>query len=167
MHATIAGVLLAFAIPFHRLDELNPSFKLQHLLHYPVAFIILPIFALANTAIIFPAEPVQGLLTNNSIGIMLGLVVGKFIGITFICWLAVKSKIGTLSPDITWRLLIGMALLAGIGFTMSIFITNLAFSDPAIVTNSKMSILAASFIAAISGLLMLLWKPGSTVVKHI
>jgi Na+:H+ antiporter, NhaA family len=167
VHATISGVLLAFAIPFHKLDELNPSFKLQHMLHYPVAFVILPVFALVNTAIIFPAEPLEGLSTNNSLGIMLGLVVGKFIGITFICWLAVKSRIASLSPDIGWRLLMGMALLAGIGFTMSIFITNLAFSDPVTVTNSKMSILAASLIAAISGLIMLLWKEKVPAVKHI
>jgi Na+:H+ antiporter, NhaA family len=155
VHATIAGVLLAFAIPFHKEDDKNPSYKLQHILHSPVAFIIMPIFALANTAIMFPTDIVAGLTSKNSIGIMAGLFIGKFLGIFLFSIFAVKSKLASISEDLNWRHIAGVAFLGGIGFTMSIFITNLAFSDTAIITNSKMSILAASLIASVSGLLML------------
>ena len=155
VHATISGVLLAFAIPFHKDDAKNPSFKLQHFLHKPVAFLILPLFALANTAIAIPANALAGLTSHNSLGIMLGLVVGKVVGIMSTCFLSVKTGLTKLSNDISWGQLLGVAFLAGIGFTMSIFITNLAFSDSAIITASKLSILLASFIAALIGLLTL------------
>lgn len=155
VHATIAGVLLAFAIPFHKVDELNPSYKLQHFLHYPVAYIILPIFALANTAILLPADMISGLITNNSIGIMAGLLVGKLVGILLISWLAVKSGIAKLPDQVNWRMLSGLAVLAGIGFTMSIFITNLAFTDPQYITDSKISILLSSVLAALIGIFLL------------
>lgn len=156
IHATIAGVLLAFAIPFHTEDDKNPSYKLQHALHIPVAFIILPIFALINTAIIIPSNAMQGLASRNSVGIIAGLLLGKFVGIMLIAWLAIKLKIAQLSPEITWRLLAGIAILAGIGFTMSIFITNLAFNDADMINSSKLAILVASFSAAIVGLILLL-----------
>lgn len=155
VHATIAGVLLAFAIPFHKEDNKNHSYKLQHFLHRPVAFIILPIFALANTAIVFPDEIGSSLLSNNSLGIFLGLVAGKFLGIFLFSFLAVKNKIAIMPADVNWRQIMGVAFLGGIGFTMSIFIVNLAFSDVVTVTNSKISILAASLIASVAGLLFL------------
>jgi Na+:H+ antiporter, NhaA family len=155
VHATIAGVLLAFAIPFHREDDKNPSYHLQHFLHYPVAFIILPIFALANTAIIFPDKILQSFTRLNSIGIITGLVVGKFLGIFLFSFLAVKVKMASLSPDMNWRQIASVACLGGIGFTMSIFITNLAFNDPAIVNDSKISILLASLLASLIGLSIL------------
>jgi NhaA family Na+:H+ antiporter len=155
VHASISGVLLAFAIPFHKVDAKNISFKLQHALHYPVAFIILPVFALANTAIIFPDNIVAGLTSKNSIGIILGLVVGKFLGVFALSLLAVKTKLAALSPDITWRHLFGISLLSGIGFTMSMFITNLAFSDAELITASKISIIFSSLVAAIMGLAIL------------
>ena len=155
VHATIAGVLLAFAIPFHKVDEKNRSYKLQHSLHYPVAFFILPIFALANTAIVFPKDIMSNILTSNSIGIICGLIVGKFVGIFLTSFLAVKTGIASLSPDLNWRHVIGISLLGGIGFTMSIFIANLAFNDAEIITASKLSILLASFFAAIVGLIIL------------
>jgi NhaA family Na+:H+ antiporter len=151
VHATIAGVLLAFAIPFHREDDKNPSYHLQHFLHKPVAFGILPIFALANTAIIIPKDVLQSFTSNNSIGIMAGLLLGKFIGIFLFSFLSVKVKLADLSPDIKWRQLVGIAFLGGIGFTMSIFITNLAFNDPAIINDSKISILVASLLASVIG----------------
>lgn len=158
VHATIAGVLLAFAIPFHKEDEKNPSYKLQHALHSPVAFIILPLFALANTAIVFPKDIVGAFLTANSIGIMLGLVLGKFAGIFLLAFLSVKTGIAKLSEELNWRYIAGISFLGGIGFTMSIFITNLAFDDPATVTGGKMSILAASFVSALIGLVILKWQ---------
>jgi len=152
VHATIAGVLLAFAIPSHREDEKNISLKLQHSLHYPVAFLILPIFALANTAIQIPSNLSELFITRNSLGIMLGLVAGKFAGILLATFLAVKFKVGVLSPEVSWRHIAGISLLGGIGFTMSIFITNLAFTNSETIIASKISILLASLIAAILGL---------------
>ncbi|MGB8190502.1 MAG: Na+/H+ antiporter NhaA [Chitinophagaceae bacterium] len=155
VHASIAGVLLAFAIPFHKDDDKNISYKLQHFLHKPVAFIILPIFALANTAIIFPANLLDTFTTRNSIGIIAGLIAGKFAGIFLTCFLAVKLKIAALSNGLHWKHIFGVSLLGGIGFTMSIFIANLAFTDPQLVTAFKMSILAGSVCAALAGLLVL------------
>jgi NhaA family Na+:H+ antiporter len=152
VHASIAGVLLAFAIPFHKVDEKNPSYHLQHQLHFPVAYGILPIFALANTAIVFPENLQEAFVTKNSLGIMFGLVLGKFAGIFLFTWLAVRMKLGKLPGDLRWSHIASVGLLGGIGFTMSIFITNLAFSDAEVITASKMSILAASLIAALAGL---------------
>ena len=155
VHSTVAGVLLAFAVPFNMEDRRNPSFKLQQSLHYPVAFVILPIFVLANTAIVLPAGILSTIQSYNSIGIFLGLLVGKFIGIFMVSWLAVRLRIATLSSDLHWRHIAGVAILGGIGFTMSIFITNLAFGDRRIIIASKISILFASIIAALLGLFIL------------
>ncbi|HYE55215.1 MAG TPA: Na+/H+ antiporter NhaA, partial [Chitinophagaceae bacterium] len=155
VHATIAGVLLAFAIPFHGENKKNMSYKLQHFLHKPVAFIILPIFALANTAIILPNDIVAGLLTMNSLGIICGLVIGKLVGIWLASFIAVKSRLAALPSGVNWKQIMGLSLLGGIGFTMSIFITNLAFSDEDLITSSKLSILLASVVAAIAGLVVL------------
>jgi NhaA family Na+:H+ antiporter len=155
VHATIAGVLLAFAIPFHKEDDNNPSYKLQHFLHYPVAFIVLPIFALANTAIVFPKDFLSSLISKNSLGIIVGLMLGKFIGIFVTSYLAVRLKLASLSADITWKHILGISLLGGIGFTMSIFITNLAFNDSTIINASKISVLLASLSSATVGLLIL------------
>lgn len=155
VHATIAGVLLAFAIPFHKDDDKNPSYKLQHFLHYPVAFIILPIFALANTAILFPKDILESFTSRNSLGIILGLIAGKFLGIFLTSYLAVKFKLASLSTDMSWNHLLGISLLGGIGFTMSIFIANLAFTDADVITASKMSILLASLCSALIGLFIM------------
>ncbi|MEP7277120.1 MAG: Na+/H+ antiporter NhaA [Bacteroidota bacterium] len=161
VHATIAGVLLAFAIPFQKEKEGGLSAKLQHSLHKPVAFIILPLFALANTAIVFPAHILTSFTTPNSIGIMAGLLLGKFAGIFFISWLAVKTKLAKLADNLHWTHLLGASLLGGIGFTMSIFITQLAFTDPVVITASKISILVASVTAAVLGLFVLKAAPAS------
>ena len=155
VHATIAGVLLAFAIPFYKGDDKNLSFKLQRFLHYPVAFFILPIFALANTAIVFPKDIIGSLITSNSLGIICGLIIGKFVGIFLTSFVAVKTGIASLSAELNWRHIIGVSLLGGIGFTMSMFITNLAFYDAEVIIASKMSVLFASFFAAFMGLIVL------------
>lgn len=154
VHATIAGVLLAFAIPFSARedDEESPSHKLEHFLHKPVAFLIMPIFALANTGIVIGSDWMAGLATVNSIGIIAGLTVGKPIGIFVVSFAAVSLGLSRLPLDLTWKHIFGAGLLGGIGFTMSIFIANLAFeSQPAIVNAAKMSILAASIVAAAAG----------------
>lgn len=165
VHATIAGVLLAFVIPFNNDGDKNVSYHLQHFLHKPVAFIIVPIFALVNTAILLPSNVAQSLSTSNSLGIIAGLAIGKLIGIFSVPYLLVKMGIAKLQQGLTWRNLIGIALLGGIGFTMSMFITNLAFTDPELINNSKLSILVASAIAAISGLTIFLTNKSSQRYK--
>ncbi len=158
VHATVAGVMLAFAIPFSAKtdDEASPSHRLEHFLHKPVAFIILPIFALANTAIFIGADWMQELSSSNSLGITAGLIVGKPLGVTLLCWAAVASGICRLPPDLSWRHIVGAGILGGIGFTMSIFIANLAFAGDAENANaSKMAILLASLAAGIIGFLWL------------
>ncbi len=167
VHATIAGVLLAFAIPFSAKqdDEESPSHRLEHLLHKPVAFIILPIFALANTAIVIGAGWTQDLATANSLGIIGGLVLGKPLGITILSFVAVYFGISRLPLDLNWKHVFGAGLLGGIGFTMSIFITNLAFVGGAeVINDSKMAILAASLIAGTIGFawLKIFGKPKDT-----
>jgi NhaA family Na+:H+ antiporter len=154
VHATIAGVLLAFAIPYSAKedDAASPSHRLEHVLHNPVAFLILPVFALANTGIVIGADWAAGLLSANSLGIFLGLTVGKPIGIVLFTYTAVTLGLCRLPLDLAWRHIVGAGLLGGIGFTMSIFITNLAFPGHAdIIDGSKMAILAASLVAGIVG----------------
>jgi len=155
VHATITGVLLAFAIPFGNGDEKSSSFVLQHFLHIPVAFIILPLFALANTAIILKSDWQFMLSHHYTIGIALGLLVGKPIGIWLFSYLSVKFKISELPTDLNWKSILGVSFLGGIGFTMSIFITLLAFSDGEHIDNSKIMILISSLIAGIIGLIFL------------
>jgi NhaA family Na+:H+ antiporter len=158
VHATIAGVLLAFTIPFSARedDENSPSDKLEHFLHKPVAFVILPIFALANTGIVIGADAFQSLTTANSSGIMAGLFFGKPIGITLLSFIVVSLGICRLPLDLNWKHVFGAGVLGGIGFTMSIFITNLAFVGEANIINaSKMAILLASLIAGTIGFLWL------------
>ncbi|UZN52053.1 Na+/H+ antiporter NhaA [Cupriavidus cauae] len=158
VHATIAGVLLAFAIPFsaRQDDAASPSHRLEHVLHRPVAFVILPIFALANTGIVIGSDWAQELASSNSLGILAGLVVGKPLGITIVSFLAVAIGICKLPLDLRWRHVFGAGLLGGIGFTMSIFITNLAFTgEPGVINASKMAILLASLSAGVLGFVWL------------
>lgn len=155
VHATITGVLLAFAIPFGNGNEKSSSYILQHILHKPVAFIILPIFALANTIIIFSGDLSQTLTENYSLGIALGLVVGKPVGIFLLTFLAVSVGLCKLPKGLNWKSIFGIGLLGGIGFTMSIFITLLAFESDTIINNSKLVILISSLIAGLLGFLIL------------
>lgn len=155
IHATIAGVLLAFAVPFGNGDEQSPSFILQHAIHRPVALLVLPLFALANTVIMIEPGWYSNLATSASIGIFAGLVLGKPLGIYLICFLAVRLRISTLPENLQWKHIIGAGLLAGIGFTMSIFITLLAFEDLALVNQSKIAVMLSSLVAGIMGLVWL------------
>jgi NhaA family Na+:H+ antiporter len=155
VHATITGVLLAFAIPFGNGDEKSTSYILQHFLHKPVAFIILPIFALANTAIVFSGDIVQILTENYSLGIAIGLVVGKPLGIFLLAFLAVTLGVCKLPADLNWKSIFGVGLLGGIGFTMSIFIALLAFDNETIINNSKLVILISSLVSGLLGFTIL------------
>jgi NhaA family Na+:H+ antiporter len=156
VHATVAGILLAFAIPYSAAseDQGSPSHRLEHLLHKPVAFFVLPIFALANTAIPIGANWMQDLASSNSLGIVMGLLVGKPLGVTLLCFIAVAAGLCRLPGTMKWRHVFGAGILGGIGFTMSIFITNLAFPGDALTINSsKMAIIVASLMAGTCGLL--------------
>lgn len=155
VHATVTGVLLAFAIPFGNGDDKSSSYILQHFLHKPVAFIVLPLFALANTAIMVNTDLREIIYQKFSLGISLGLILGKPIGIFLFSFLAVKSRICKLPTDLNWKSIIGVGFLGGIGFTMSIFITLLAFDDFELQNQSKITILIASVIAAIIGFISL------------
>lgn len=155
IHATIAGVLLAFAIPFARGDEDSPSYTLQHFLHRPVAFIIMPLFALANTGIALTGNWIEGLLISNSLGIFAGLFFGKPLGIALFSLLAVNLGLSQLPSDVFWKHIIGAGFVAGMGFTMSIFIALLAFDNPEIVQSSKISVLLSSLLAGTVGFLIL------------
>lgn len=151
VHATITGVLLAFAIPFGNGDNKSTSYILQDFLHKPVAFFILPLFALANTAIIFNTNISEIFNHNYSIGIATGLIIGKPLGIFIAVFIAIKLKLCKFPDGLNFNNIIGLGFLAGIGFTMSIFITLLAFDDISIINNAKTIILFSSLIAGIIG----------------
>jgi len=199
VHATIAGVLVAFTIPaVTKIDEViyssnlkkltyefeqeipsnstlttpqqhqtiqhvknlsmaaeTPLQKIEHALHPWVAFGIMPLFALANSGIVIGADFLSSIINPVSIGVTAGLVVGKFAGILFFTWLMVRTGIGALPEGANWRHIFGVALLGGIGFTMSLFISGLAFKDPEFVDQAKYGILIASVLAGIMGSLVL------------
>lgn len=155
VHATITGVLLAFTIPFGKGDEKSSSFILQHLLHKPVAFVVLPVFALANTAIVLNSDIGQILSQNYSLGIAAGLIAGKPLGIFLFTFLAVAIGLCKLPEDLSWKTILGAGFLGGIGFTMSIFITLLAFDNETIINNAKFVILVSSLLAGLIGFLSL------------
>lgn len=155
IHATITGVLLAFAIPFGDGGEKSPSFVLQHFLHRPVAFFILPLFAAANTCISLGGSWQNTFEQTNSLGIFLGLVAGKPLGIWLFSFVGTGLGLCTLPLDLKWKNIIGTGFLGGIGFTMSIFITILAYDHADIVNDSKIAILLASFVAGIIGFFFL------------
>ena len=155
IHATITGVLLAFAIPFGRGDKQSPSYILQEFLHIPVAYVILPLFALANTCISVDGDALSGLGSFISLGIVAGLLFGKPAGILLFSYLTTVFRISSLPSDLKWTHVLGAGMLAGIGFTMSIFITLLAFDDPLMIGNSKLSVMAGSLLAGIAGFVWL------------
>jgi NhaA family Na+:H+ antiporter len=152
IHATVAGVLFAFTIPVKKLAELEISF------HTPVYFIIMPLFALANTAIVFPEEGLAALNNSFSWGIMAGLFFGKPLGICLACYWMIKRKWANLPSQTNWHQLIGAGILAGIGFTMSIFISMLAFSDHIVQDIAKIAVLVSSVFSMIVGYLWLAAK---------
>ena len=208
VHATIAGVLAAFAIPartkideekfiqvledqlreFHAIppndvtllepaqykviEKINrltkaagtPLQKLEYKLHSWVSYLVMPLFAFSNSGITLHSGFLNDVFSSSiTLGIIMGLVVGKFVGVLMFCWVAVKTKITTLPHGVTWKQIIGVALLAGIGFTMSLFITTLAFKDVQLVTDAKLGIFIASIISGVAGYFVL--KKASTTPK--
>lgn len=150
IHATIAGVLLAMTIPLDEVDDL------EHALYKPVNYLIMPIFALANTAIILSGDIGSMLTVPLSYGIMSGLFLGKPLGIVGLSWIVVKLGWAKLPEGLRWRHIFGLGFTAGIGFTMSIFITNLSFEDQAMLNTAKVAIMVGTVVSGIVGLLWLI-----------
>jgi NhaA family Na+:H+ antiporter len=151
VHATLSGVILAFALPFKSGKPHTLSYRVEHKIQWPVTYLILPLFALANTAIAIPSDTSAIATHPASLGIFFGLVLGKPLGIVFASLIAVKLGIASLSQSVNLRKLIGAGILGGIGFTMAIFVDNLAFTDPSLIDLGKVSILIASTTCAIVG----------------
>ncbi|MEO0393122.1 MAG: Na+/H+ antiporter NhaA [Pseudomonadota bacterium] len=162
VHATLAGVALAFCIPLRGQDDSfstakhsSPLEHLEHSLHGFVAFVVLPIFALANAGVSLAGLSLADLLAPIPLGIMLGLFVGKQIGVAGFGFIAIKLKICELPEGSSWMQFYGTCLLAGIGFTMSLFIGNLAFSDPAFATDVRLGVLSGSLLSGLLGYALL------------
>ncbi|ATP58213.1 Na+/H+ antiporter NhaA [Pedobacter ginsengisoli] len=199
VHATIAGVLVAFTIPaVTKIDEQiysdnlrklsydfeedipekgalitdkqnktiqkvrilsmaaeTPLQTIEHSLHPWVAFGIMPLFALSNAGIVIGSDFFSTIINPVSIGVTGGLLIGKFVGILLFCWIMITLKLAKLPEQATWKHIIGVALLAGIGFTMSLFISGLAFKNPTFIDQAKYGILLASVIAGILGTIVL------------
>lgn len=164
IHATIAGVLLALTIPIrtraatgHQVakGERNLLTDMEHAVHPWVAYLILPLFALANAGVSLRGDISHALAHPVTLGIGLGLVAGKPLGVTLACWLAVQTGLASLPSGVGWSQLGGAGFLADIGFTMSLFIGGLAFPDPRLLDISKVGILAASLVAGVFGSIFL------------
>jgi len=159
IHATLAGVILAFALPFKSGSPATLSYRIEHKIQWPVTYIILPLFALSNTAIAINSEMTGALFSPESLGIFFGLLIGKPIGIFFFSLLAIRLGIASLSSSINKTMIFGAGILGGIGFTMAMFVDNLAFTDTQQIDLGKISILLASTTAAVLGFLLLQFAP--------
>ena len=161
VHATLAGVLLAFTIPLKAVDRRgrSPLKALQHNLHSSVHYVILPIFAFANAGLELNAEQIRSLFTPIPLGIVTGLFLGKQIGVFSFCWLAVKSGLAKLPTGANWIQMYGLSILCGIGFTMSLFISSLAFEDvnTSYLISDRIGVLTGSILSAIFGFATLYW----------
>jgi len=155
IHATIAGVITALAIPAVNKGKNSSLIQLEHFLTRPVNFIIMPVFAIANTNITFEGSMVGGLISNLGLGIVAGLLIGKPVGILLMSWLSVKLKVAKLPAHIYWPHIIGAGLLGGIGFTMSIFMAMLSFDSDMLQAEAKFAILITSVLAGTAGYIFL------------
>ena len=160
VHATLAGVALAFTIPLASKDEdgnmLSLSKTMEHDLHYWVAFLILPLFAFVNAGVDLRGISVDQMTGNVPLGIMLGLFIGKQAGVFGFSYLAIKLRLAAMPAGSSWRKLYGVSVLTGIGFTMSLFIDSLAFEDDMVYQYAdKLAVLIGSFLSGIAGYLIL------------
>ena len=160
VHATLAGVALAFMIPLNSEDKNGKKFsmakEMEHDLHYWVAFLILPLFAFVNAGVNLKGISTEDMLGTVPVGIMLGLFFGKQAGVFGLSWFAIKFKLASLPKDSNWMQLYGVAALTGIGFTMSLFIDSLAYNDTQIYNYAdKLAILIGSFLSGIVGYIIL------------
>lgn len=157
VHATLAGFAVAWFIPMKSNKSESMSHHMEHSLHPWIAFLVLPLFAFANAGVSLIDVPVEQLLTPISIGIILGLFIGKQLGIFGACWLAVKLNLCQLPKQVNWLQMYGVSLLCGIGFTMSLFIGSLAFEEQGLAyqTQVKVGVLTGSFISALLGAILI------------
>ena len=155
VHATLAGVVLGLAIPLPRKGEAGVAARLEHRLHPWVAFLILPLFALANAGVQLDNLNLAVFTHSVTVGIALGLFFGKLAGVLGFTWLAVRFGFGALPAGVNWRHLTGVALLTGIGFTMSLFLGSLAFPDNSLHGQVRLGVLLGSTAAAIAGAIWL------------
>lgn len=155
IHATIAGVMVAMTLPTNDTNVESPLERLEHALVNPVNFFIIPIFAFANTNITLQSEMLHGLTAPLGLGIFFGLMFGKPIGILLTSWICSIFGIASLPEGSSWMHIIGVGMLAGIGFTMSIFISILSFKNPLFVSEAKLSVLLTSVVAGTAGFLLL------------
>lgn len=174
VHATIAGVLLALMIPIkvtpaapEASHDVSPLHRLEHILHMPVAFLIVPIFGFANAGVSFAGVSVAVLSEPLTLGIALGLVLGKLIGVFGAVFVLVRSGVVDLPGSASWSQTFGVSLLCGVGFTMSLFVALLAFDDPMIQDRAKLGILAGSIIAGVAGYLVLLVAPRRSAASQL
>jgi NhaA family Na+:H+ antiporter len=151
------------AVTLEAQEVVSVAERLEHLLHPYTSYIIIPLFALANAGVVLDLDAIGAALRSEvSLGIVLGLVLGKIVGISAMSWLAVKLKLGRLPQNVGKRHLVGAAAVSGIGFTVSLFITGLAFDDSAVVETAKVGVFAASIIAGLAAAAVLLWAPAVT-----
>jgi len=167
VHATLAGVALAFMIPLSSKDKDGNTFsmakEMEHDLHYWVAFLILPLFAFVNAGVDLRGISIKEMTGSVPLGIMAGLFIGKQVGVFGFSWIAIKMGIAKLPQDSNWIQLYGLAVLTGIGFTMSLFVDSLAFNDTQIYHFAdKLAILLGSFLSGIVGYLILRFAKNST-----
>jgi NhaA family Na+:H+ antiporter len=169
VHATLAGVVVGFFIPLKEQNGKSPAAQLEHVLHPWVAYLILPLFAFANAGVSLQGVTLEGLTSLLPLGIMAGLFIGKPLGISLFCWLALKMKWATLPAGTTWKQIMAVGVLCGIGFTMSIFIASLAFGnvDPALINWAKLGILIGSVLSAVVGYTLLRMRTSSEQVQTV
>ncbi len=160
VHATLAGVALAFLIPLNSKDKKGGTFsiakEIEHDLHYWVAFMILPLFAFVNAGVDLKGISIKEIFGPVPLGIMLGLFIGKQLGVFGFSWIAIRFKLASLPEGSSWRQLYGVAILTGVGFTMSLFVNSLAYNDSQIYYFAdKLAILLGSFLSGITGYMVL------------
>ena len=155
VHATLAGVVTAFFIPLRDREGGSPLHMLEHGLQPYVGFLIVPLFAFANGGLSFAGMTLGALATPLTLGVALGLLVGKFVGVMGACWIMVRAGLAALPQGADWRHMAGLALLAGIGFTMSLFIGGLSFGEGPQMDAVRLGVLVASGTAALAGFALL------------
>ena len=155
VHATLAGVAAALTIPLDPSSDHGPLERMEHALHPWVAFLVIPVFGFANAGVTLVGLEPSALLDPLPLGIALGLLIGKQLGIFGFAWLAVKVRLASLPDEVNWRQIHALSLLAAIGFTMSLFIGNLAFTTADQIDAVKLGVLAGSTVAALTGYFLL------------
>jgi Na+:H+ antiporter, NhaA family len=161
VHATLAGVILGLCIPLRRTDKTSPLHELEHALHPYVKFLILPLFAFANAGLPLSGFSWENLTQNIPAGVIMGLVVGKPLGVMLTVGVLVGLGLAKLPEQASWRYMLGVSFLAGIGFTMSLFIGSLAFTSPDLEAQVRIGVVAGSLLSILLGL-AIMW-PGKVM----